>query len=41
VRHPIQVGWLLVVWAAPTMTLGRLVLAVGLTAYIAVGICGS
>jgi protein-S-isoprenylcysteine O-methyltransferase Ste14 len=37
VRHPIQTGWLIVLWAAPTMTVTRLILAMGLTLYILVG----
>lgn len=38
VRHPLYVGWLTVVWAAPTMTAAHLLLAMGLTAYILVAI---
>jgi methanethiol S-methyltransferase len=38
VRHPIYVGWLLIVWAAPTMTLAHLVFALGSTLYILIGI---
>jgi methanethiol S-methyltransferase len=38
VRHPIYVGWLLIVWAAPTMTLAHLVFASGSTLYILIGI---
>jgi methanethiol S-methyltransferase len=37
VRHPIQTGWLLILWAAPTMSRGHLLLSVALTAYIAIG----
>jgi protein-S-isoprenylcysteine O-methyltransferase Ste14 len=36
VRHPIFTGWLLVVWAAPVMTISHLVLAAGMTAYVIV-----
>lgn len=38
VRHPLYVGWLLIFWAAPTMTIGHLVFAAGSTAYILVAI---
>jgi len=38
VRHPLYVGWLLVFWAAPVMTMGRLIFAVGQTIYILVAI---
>jgi protein-S-isoprenylcysteine O-methyltransferase Ste14 len=34
VRHPMMTGMLLTFWAAPTMTQGRLLLAVTMTAYI-------
>lgn len=34
VRHPIFAGWLLVVWAAPVMTVSHLVLAAGMTTYV-------
>jgi protein-S-isoprenylcysteine O-methyltransferase Ste14 len=37
VRHPIMLGFLIVIWAAPRMTLDHLVLSLGLTAYILVG----
>jgi len=34
VRHPTYVGWFLVLWAAPTMTVGRAFLAAALTIYV-------
>ena len=37
VRHPIYLGWLLVLWASPVMTVTHLVAALGLTVYIVVG----
>ena len=36
-RHPIQAGWLLIVWVAPTMTWGHFLLAASMTAYIVIG----
>jgi protein-S-isoprenylcysteine O-methyltransferase Ste14 len=38
VRHPLYVGWLLIFWATPTMTIAHLVFALGLTAYILIAI---
>jgi len=38
VRHPTYAGWFLVLWAAPTMTVGRAFLAAALTAYVLVAI---
>jgi protein-S-isoprenylcysteine O-methyltransferase Ste14 len=37
-RHPIYAGWLIILWAAPIMTIAHLVLAVGLTIYVLCGI---
>jgi methanethiol S-methyltransferase len=34
VRHPLYVGWLIIFWAAPVMTVAHLVFALGTTAYI-------
>lgn len=38
VRHPLYVGWLLVFWSAPRMTLTHLVFAIATTAYILIAI---
>lgn len=38
VRHPLYVGWITVFFAAPTMTVGRLLFAVVATAYILVAL---
>jgi protein-S-isoprenylcysteine O-methyltransferase Ste14 len=38
VRHPIYLGWLLILWASPVMTVSHLVAALGLTLYIFVGV---
>src|SRR5258707_1710703 len=38
VRHPLYVGWLLMFWAAPVMTVAHLVFALGTTVYILVAI---
>src|ERR1051326_8477924 len=38
VRHPLYVGWFLVFWAAPVMTVTHLIFAVATTAYILIAI---
>lgn len=38
VRHPLYVGWLMVFWAAPTMTVAHLLFALGTSAYILLAI---
>jgi len=38
VRHPLYVGWFLVFWAAPVMTVTHLIFAIATTAYILIAI---
>jgi protein-S-isoprenylcysteine O-methyltransferase Ste14 len=38
VRHPIYLGWLLIMWASPVMTVTHLVFAAGMTIYMLIGI---
>ncbi len=38
VRHPMMTGYFIAVWAIPTMTVGHLVFAASMTAYLLVGI---
>lgn len=39
VRHPIYLGYLVMFWSTPRMTVGHAVLAAGMTACIAIGVC--
>jgi protein-S-isoprenylcysteine O-methyltransferase Ste14 len=34
IRHPLYVGWAIAFWATPTMTVGHLLLAAGMTGYM-------
>ncbi|MEX2204616.1 MAG: methanethiol S-methyltransferase [Myxococcota bacterium] len=38
IRHPLYVGWIITFWAAPTFTVGHLLFASAMTAYILVAI---
>jgi protein-S-isoprenylcysteine O-methyltransferase Ste14 len=38
VRHPLMLGFLIAFWAAPTMTVGRLVFAASMTAFILIAL---
>ena len=38
VRHPLYVGWLLVFWSAPRMTVAHFIFAIATTAYILIAI---
>jgi methanethiol S-methyltransferase len=38
VRHPIYLGWVLLVWAASDMTMGRLVFAIISTSYLVIAV---
>lgn len=37
-RHPIYTSWLIIFWATPQMSVGHLLFAIGMSAYIMVGI---
>ncbi len=38
VRHPLYIGWLIIFWAAPVMTVAHLIFALMTTAYILIAI---
>jgi methanethiol S-methyltransferase len=38
VRHPLYVGWMVFFWAAPTMTVGHILFAGALTAYMLIAV---
>lgn len=38
IRHPIMTGAFIGIWATPVMTLGHLVFAIGMSAYILIGV---
>lgn len=38
VRHPLYVGWFVTFWATPSMTLGHLIFAIGMSAYIVIAV---
>jgi protein-S-isoprenylcysteine O-methyltransferase Ste14 len=38
VRHPLYVGWFLAFWGTPNMTVGHLLFAIGMSAYIVIAV---
>lgn len=38
VRHPLYIGWMIAFWATPTMTVGHLLFAIGMTTYMLIAV---
>ncbi|HEY5568440.1 MAG TPA: methyltransferase, partial [Gammaproteobacteria bacterium] len=38
VRHPLYVGWFLAFWGTPSMTVGHLLFAIGMSVYIVIAV---
>ncbi len=38
IRHPLYIGWFLIFWATPQMSVGHLLFAIGMSAYILIAV---